>query len=823
MSDTNISIDEASDKLAHSTEQIKAALKAVFNNEGKITFSQEDIEKLQVYLSEKDNKPTISTEKISINRTTSQAKNKTIGSVKVEGRKVRGRRGLSATSTTTNATVATATNETPATTTTAPVPPPKEKTIDEGKVKETYEKRDKQIKQMETLFNEDTKPAEEVAVVDKEEKAPVKDVKPKVTETKDVNKTNGDANSKTKDSNKTITISASHRKRKKSRKGAETATKQKFVVPVEPHEKIIRIPQKIEIRKLANLLSEKIENVFRKLNEYQDDAYSLQEVDQETAAFIVEEFGHIVEKVDIDQNDLEVQVKQQIGKKLVSRPPVVTVMGHVDHGKTTLLDYIRKSKITTTESGGITQHIGAYQVETQHGKITMIDTPGHEVFSEMRARGANITDIVVLVVAIDDGVKPQTLEAIQHAKAAGVEIIVAINKCDLPDTNDEMILNQLSAEGIKTPDWGGNNTMVKISALTGENVDKLLEEILDTAEVLDLKAAVDTDAYGTVIEANTEKGIGSVITGIVSAGILRKGQYLLCDTEYGKIRMLRDENGKVIKEATPSMPVQILGFSELPGVGSEFFVANSEAKAREQAKERRHKLLQHTSADLTPEIEANSLDEMLQMQKEISEKKVLNLVIKTDVAGTCEAMIQALDKIGNDNAKFKVVLKGVGPITESDVNMAQTSKAILVGFRVNANTKARKMISVMQIKTHYNDVFYEVTDFLTDELEGLLKPLVVEEVRGIAEIKELFSISKLGKVAGCGVIEGTIDTKLPARVMRDGKVVYKTKIAELRHYKNKVDSVKVGSDCGIFLEKFADFKPGDRIEVYEEVQSSQSL
>ena len=611
------------------------------------------------------------------------------------------------------------------------------------------------------------------------------------------------------------------KERRRRRPSGPMPKRQEFAKPVKDRVLTVEVPERIETARLAEKMAVKVDAVIAKLRDL--DLDDVEELDQDTACLVVEEFNHHPVRLQEEAARLIMGDRGQ-SEQQVRRPPIVTVMGHVNHGKTTLLDHIRKSRVTEGEDGGITQHIGAYQVQTEYGVITMIDTPGHEVFSEMRSRGANLTDIVVLVVAVDDGVQPQTLEALAHARDAGVEIIVALNKIDLPGTDKTALLNELAAHGLETTPIGGSAPLVEISALQGKNVDALLKEIIDIAEVHEFKAPLDVEPHGTVIEAKTEKGLGPVATAIVKEGTLRKGQYLICDVAHGKLRELRDENGKVVKEAGPAAPVQIQGLSELPPVGCDFYVT-TEQRARDYIKEVRYKHHhQHQASNGRPErVEADSIQEMLELAKALDEKKVFNLVVKADVAGTREAMLQALAKIGNEHAENKVVLSGLGAITESDAHMAVASGATLIGFRVSANSKARKLIEDRKLQVYFSDVFYEVTDYVKAQLEGMLQPLVSEEVRGVAEVKELFMINKVGRIAGCGVLEGVIDKALPVRVVRDGKIVNKTRIAELKHYKDDVASVKSGSDCGISLERFSDFKPGDHIETYEEIRSAQKL
>ncbi len=601
--------------------------------------------------------------------------------------------------------------------------------------------------------------------------------------------------------------------------------RQEFQMPEGTQIKEVEIPERISVRDLAAAMSIKQEIVAEKIEALGEDYEDVEDLDQETASLIVEDFGHVPVLTGDKDSEYISNIKDAVGSDIVTRHPVVTVMGHVDHGKTSLLDYIRKTQVTETESGGITQHIGAYRVDSPGGAITFIDTPGHEVFTEMRARGANVTDIVVLVVAADDGVQPQTKEAIDHAKAAAVPIVVAVNKIDLVGDRTEEIMKQLAAEGLQPEDWGGDVQVVPVSAATGQGIDDLLSAVLLTAELHeeDLKASLDVDAHGSIIEIKTEKGLGTILTGIVRQGVLRKGQFLLCDTACGKVKALRNEHGELVDEAGPSTPVQIQGISDQPRVGSEFYVADSEAKAREHAEERQHRMRQQELADSATSVDADSFEEHLELLEREKQRKVMHVIVKADVAGTCEALVQQLSGIGNDEAEVNVISSGVGAITDSDVILADASKATLIAFRVTAPGKTRKLIKDKKLQLVSGDVFYKITDHVKAELEGMLPPVVEELVRGKALVKEVFSIHKVGRIAGCGVVDGKIEDRLPVRVVRDGTVVYKTKISELRHHKDKVRSISSGSDCGIHLEKFSDFKPGDEIESIEEISSRQTL
>ena len=822
MSQADITLSVAAKRLRHTEEDVAKASQEVLNKQSAVMFSQEEVEQLQSHFSEIAS-ASKGRRKLKLKQASSSQPNSTSAGkthVHVERRKQRGVRVAVRHSTAaapaprSQLEPAPKATASPAPVKAAPMPASVPNGI-EKKPSESLE-RSRSIYESNTLTEKKVEEESQVAI---EEPAPVE--RPPVRH---------DRPRKPAPPRQTLSAdpkaaeSVAQRRRKRRRSVNSSVKREEFVAPTSQKVLNVEVSERNLIRDLAARMSVKSDEIFAKLSELGEMSTEIEELDRESASLIVEMFNHkTVMVTDNRTSEFEAKVKSAQGKQISQRTPVVTIMGHVDHGKTSLLDHIRKSRVAASESGGITQHIGAYQVETENGPITFIDTPGHEVFSAMRARGANVTDIVVLVVAADDGVKPQTVEAIEHARAAGVEIIVAVNKMDLPDVDPDSIMKQLSSQDLVPEEWGGTTMFVKISALTGENVAKLLESITLAAEVLELKAATDIDAHGIVIEANKEKGLGTVLTAIVKNGRLSKGQFLLCDTAYGRIRQLRDENDKPIIEALPSQPVQILGISDLPRAGSEFFVADSEALARAHAEERKYNLRQHELANSQTEIQADSFEELLALQKNQEEAKVLNLIVKTDVVGTLEAMQQALSKIGNDGASVKVVLAGIGAITESDVNLARASDATLLGFKVSANAKSRGIIKDYNLDSAFFDVFYEATDYVKAKLEGMLKPLVVDEVRGAAEVKEIFSIHKLGKIAGCTVVEGMIDAKLPSRIVRDGLVINKAKITELRHFKQVVQTIKAGSDCGVFMDRFRDFKPGDRIESYEEITTQQKL
>ncbi len=544
-----------------------------------------------------------------------------------------------------------------------------------------------------------------------------------------------------------------------------------------------------------------------------------QALDQETAAIVVEEMGHKAEL--IKENALEEQILETAAEpegETVTRPPVVTIMGHVDHGKTSLLDHIRESRVAAREAGGITQHIGAYHVETDHGTITFLDTPGHAAFSAMRARGAGVTDIVILVVAADDGVKPQTLEAIQHARAAGVPIIVAVNKIDKPEADPERVRNELAQHDVIPEDWGGDIQFVNVSAKTGEGIDQLLDAILLQAELQELKAVPKGPARGVVIESRLDKGRGPVATVLVQSGQLKQGDILLAGMEYGRVRALVDENGRNVKSAGPSIPVEVLGLSGVPRAGDEALVVPNERKARElaefrRAKDREGKLARQQAAKL----------ENLFKEMQAGETATLNVLVKADVQGSAEAIQQALEKLSTDEVKVAVVASGVGGITESDVNLASASRAIIIGFNVRADAGARRLAESEGIDIRYYSVIYDLIDDVKQAMSGLLTPELRETIIGVADVREVFRSSKFGHIAGCMVTSGVIRRNNPIRVLRDNVVIFEGELESLRHYKEDVQEVREGQECGIGVKGYKDIKPGDQIEVFERIEVERTL
>ena len=542
-----------------------------------------------------------------------------------------------------------------------------------------------------------------------------------------------------------------------------------------------------------------------------------QRLDMDTIEMVADEFSFEVERLDIYKD--ESKVDDLIDKtNLKNRPPVVTIMGHVDHGKTSLLDYIRDTNIIAGEAGGITQHIGAYEVDTSKGRLTFIDTPGHAAFSSMRARGANTTDIVVLVVAANDGIKPQTEEAINHAKAADVSIVVAINKVDLDGADIDKVKGDLAAKDLTPEDWGGNIQMVPISALKGDGVDELLERIALEAEILELKAHHDGAAQGVVIESELDKFRGSVATFLVQNGTLNVGDLVVSGNAIGKVKSIINSDGNKIKSALPSAAVEILGLNLVPNAGDQFMVVKNEKQAREIAeyrltKEKERKLLKQKDES------AGDLFETLGQEA----KKVLNVIIKTDVGGTCEAITAALNDLGTDKAKVKIVSSGVGGISESDANLAVAVDSIILGFNVRADSTAKKIIESESIKLSYHSIIYELLDDVKARMSGLLDPIVREEIVGTAEVLEVFNSPKFGQVAGCNVVEGNVLRNKPVRVLRDEIVIFEGELNSLRRFKEDVNEVKNGNECGMGIKNYKDIKPGDKIEVFDRKEEAQEI
>ena len=591
-----------------------------------------------------------------------------------------------------------------------------------------------------------------------------------------------------------------------------------FEAPKEFIKKDIEIPETVQVGELAKLMAVKGGEVVKNLMSLGVVATINDFIDQETAILVVEEIGH--NGIALKEENLEEDIANLISYKdeATTRPPVITVMGHVDHGKTTLLDFIRKTKVVEGEAGGITQHIGAYQVETPKGNLTFIDTPGHAAFSSMRARGANTTDIVVLVVAANDGIKPQTEEAINHAKAAGVSIVVAINKIDIDGADIEKVKGDLAAKDLTPEDWGGNIQMVPVSALKGDGIDDLLERIALEAEILELKAHHDGAAQGTVIESELDKFRGSVATFLIQNGTLKTGDLVVSGNAMGKIKSILNSDGQKIKTAGPSAAVEVLGLNSVPNAGDQFQVVKNEKQAREIAeyritKEKEKKLLKQKDES------AGDLFETLGKEP----KKVLNVIIKTDVGGTCEAILAALNELGTEKAKVKIVSSGVGGISESDANLAVAVESIIIGFNVRADNTAKKIIESESIPLSYHSIIYELLDDVKARMSGLLDPVVKEIIVGTAEVLEVFNSPKFGQVAGCNVVEGNVLRNKPVRVLRDDIVIFEGELNSLRRFKEDVNEVKNGNECGMGIKNYKDIKPGDKIEVFDRKEEAQVI
>ena len=598
----------------------------------------------------------------------------------------------------------------------------------------------------------------------------------------------------------------------------ESNSAHQFEKPENVKKKDIEIPETILVGDLAKKMSIKGGEVVKALMSLGVAATINDSIDQETAILVTEELGH--NGIAIKSESVEEQI---IGKityqdELTSRSPVITVMGHVDHGKTSLLDFIRNSNVTKDEAGGITQHIGAYEIKVNESKLTFIDTPGHAAFSEMRARGAKTTDIVILVVAANDSVMPQTIEAINHAKAAGVSIVVAINKIDLEDADPEKVKGDLSSHELVPEDWGGTIQMIPVSATTGSGIDKLLESVSLESELLELKAHFKGPAQGVVIESELDKYRGAVATLLVQNGTLSVGDMVVSGSTYGKIKNISSSIEEKLKQATPSMAVEILGLNSAPNAGELFQVVNTEKEAREisefrsiQVKDK--KVLKHKDDSLGNIFENMGVDS----------KKILNVVIKTDVAGTAEAISTALNEISSDEYSIKTVSSGVGGISESDVNLAIATESIILGFNVRADNTAKKLIESENISLNYHSIIYELIDDVKAKLTGMLDPVVTEEIVGTAEVLEVFNSPKFGQVAGCNVVEGSIFRNKPVRVLRDEVVIHQGELDSLRRFKDDVSEVKSGTECGVGIKNYKDIQPNDKIEVFDRKEESRTI
>ncbi|MDD5384450.1 MAG: translation initiation factor IF-2 [Gallionella sp.] len=592
-----------------------------------------------------------------------------------------------------------------------------------------------------------------------------------------------------------------------------------FSLPTEPMVREVAVPETITVAELAQKMAVKAAEIIKVLMKMGSMVTINQVLDQETAMIIVEEMGHVAKTAKLDDPDaylLDTEAHHDVA--LEPRAPVVTVMGHVDHGKTSLLDYIRRTRVASGEAGGITQHIGAYHVDTPRGMITFLDTPGHEAFTAMRARGAKATDIVILVVAADDGVMPQTKEAIAHARAGNVPLVVAVTKIDKPDANSERVKQELVAEGVVPEDWGGDSMFVEVSSKSGQGIDQLLEGVLLQAEVLELKAPRATYAKGLVIEARLDKGKGPVATVLIQSGTLKRGDAVLVGSVFGRVRAMLDENGKAVSEAGPSIPVEIQGLSEVPAAGEGLMVMADEKRAREIALFRQGK---YRGVKLAKQ-QAAKLENMLEQMAE-GEVSTLSLIVKSDVQGSAEAIAQSLQKLSTNEVKVNLIHGGVGAITESDINLALASKAIVIGFNVRADAAARKLAESSGVDIRYYSIIYAMVDEIKAALSGMLAPEKRESIMGMVEVRQVFTVSKVGTIAGCMVLEGVIKRGAKVRVLRDNISIHDGELDSLKRFKDDVKEVKANFECGLSLKNFNDLVVGDKLEAYEIVEVARAL
>lgn len=612
-------------------------------------------------------------------------------------------------------------------------------------------------------------------------------------------------------------VERSSRRRRKSKKNAGEHLKQGFNKPAAPVERVVKLGATITVGELASKLAIKSNEVIKTMMKMGEMATINQVLDQDTAVLVIEEMGHKYELVNDNALEDELLADGTGGEK-TTRAPVVTIMGHVDHGKTSLLDYIRRAKVADGEAGGITQHIGAYKVETENGEITFLDTPGHAAFTAMRARGATATDIVILVVAADDGVMPQTKEAVQHARAAGVPLIVAVNKMDKETADPDRVKTELSQLEVISEEWGGEHQFCNVSAKTGMGVDELLEAIVLQAEVLDLKAVAEGPGRGIVIESRLDKGRGPVASVLVQEGQLRAGDILLCGEEYGRVRAMRDENGNEIKVAGPSTPVEVLGLSGVPVAGEDAAVVKDERKAREVAAKRHQK-----KRELKLARQQKAKLENMFANMESGDVSELNIVLKADVQGSVEAISESLVKLSTSEVKVNIVGSGVGGITETDATLAAASGAIVLGFNVRADATARRVLEAEEIDLRYYSVIYNLIDEVKAAMSGMLAPEFKQEIIGLAEVRDVFKSPKLGAIAGCMVTEGNVKRSNPIRVLRDNVVIYEGELESLRRFKDDVQEVRNGMECGIGVKNYNDVKVGDQIEVFEIVEVKREI
>ena len=596
--------------------------------------------------------------------------------------------------------------------------------------------------------------------------------------------------------------------------------KHQFEKPTEPVIHTVKLGEFITVSEIASAISVKSAEVIKILMKMGVMATINEALDQDTATLVIEEMGHKVAAIDyenIEKNLLTIEPENTY--ELESRPPTITIMGHVDHGKTSLLDFIRASRVASGEAGGITQHIGAYQVETKQGPLTFLDTPGHAAFTSMRARGANCTDIVILVVAADDGVKPQTIEAIEHSKAAEVPIIVAVNKIDKEGANIENVKTELTKYEIIPEEWGGENIFVEVSAKEGTGIDNLLDSISLLSEVLELKAISKGSATGIVLESSLDKGKGATATVLVQKGCMNTGDNIICGKEFGRIRAMIDQDGKRIKSATPSTPVVVLGLSGAPEVGDEVLSAVNDKKIRDIAEFRKTKIRDNKFAS---QYQAPTLDNIFSNLKQ-GEIPSLNILLKTDVQGSSQAICESLSKLNTDEVVVKIISSSAGAINESDIALAEASNAIILGFNVRADSQAKRTVVEKNIDLRYYSIIYDLIDDVKAGMSGLLSPETREEILGLAEVKDVFKSSAMGAVAGCQVVEGAVKKGNPIRVLRDNIVIYEGELESLRRHKDDVKEVKLGTECGIAVKNYNDVKPGDNIEVYQRIEIARKI
>ncbi len=623
---------------------------------------------------------------------------------------------------------------------------------------------------------------------------------------------------------KQLHVSEGKKRRKKKSKFSRSEAvvseiKHGFEKPTAPIVHEVVLPETVTVSELAQKMTVKATEVIKALMGLGVIVTINQALDQETASIVVEELGHKVKLQGGEDFESELLSSLELNQfDQHPRAPVVTIMGHVDHGKTSLLDYIRNSRVAAGEAGGITQHIGAYQVKTDHGAVTFLDTPGHAAFTAMRARGAQATDIVIVVVAADDGVMPQTKEAVEHSRAAGVPILVAVNKIDKADAEPERVKQELVAIEVVPEEWGGDCQFINVSAKTGEGVDAMIEALLLQAEILELKAPIKGQASGVVVESKLDRGRGAVATILVQKGILNKSDIILCGEEYGHIRAMFDENGKAVSQAGPSTPVEILGLSGAPGAGDDFSVVSDERTAREIA-------LKRSEKSRSTKLAAQQAAKLEQVFSKMESGKIidLNLIVKADVQGSLEALRDSLTSLSNDEVHVKVIAGGVGGINEGDANLALASNAIVIGFNVRADSSARKFIEEKEIDLHYYSIIYEVIDEVKKSISGLLSPEIKEQIVGNAEVRDVFRSPKIGAIAGCMVTEGHVMRNLPIRVLRDNIVIFEGQLESLRRFKDDAAEVKAGMECGIGVKNYNDVKIGDQIEVYEKIEVQRAV